>query len=233
MALVVIVFLGLAIRHVPLEQSSAGQLLMKGRTEFALFGFCVPFLMNILIVRVGQRGVRFLLGLFTFLIVFFFAFLPFFLPEMNASALMQQKTLVDENGFCRQSTGFFCGPAAAVNALRILGIHSEEGEMAVLARSNWVTGTPIDLLNEALNQKIDKKGLMSRYKEFSSLDEIPSLPAIVAVEYGLFVDHYVTIIERRIDDLVVIDSLDGRRTSKKKNFVRKWRKVAIYFEKTN
>ena len=51
-----------------------------------------------------------------------------------------------------QSNGYNCGPAAAVTALRRLGLPAEEGELAILAHTSSAAGTSCDTLCTAIER---------------------------------------------------------------------------------
>jgi hypothetical protein len=55
------------------------------------------------------------------------AIVPFLAPAFNRGYLAGLKTRIDADGVCRQSSEYTCGPAAAVTALRKLGLPAEEG----------------------------------------------------------------------------------------------------------
>lgn len=71
---------------------------------------------------------------------------------------------------CLQSNDYNCGPAAAVTALRKLGLPAEEGEIAILAHTSSATGTPPDVLARALQDRYEKEGLASHYRIFHRVD---------------------------------------------------------------
>jgi predicted double-glycine peptidase len=69
---------------------------------------------------------------------------------------------------CRQSTDYTCGPAAAVTALRKLGFPAEEGQIAIVSYTSATTGTPPDILAEALRKYYGKDGLIVEYRPFKN-----------------------------------------------------------------
>ena len=52
-------------------------------------------------------------------------------------------------------------------------------------------------------------------------------PVIALVKYAPLVDHYVTVLEIRKDEVVVGDPLRGRDSLTHEAFLKKWRKVGI------
>jgi predicted double-glycine peptidase len=51
--------------------------------------------------------------------------LPFLVPALIKERLSNLTTRLDSNGICYQSTDYTCGPAAAVTALRRLGLQAD------------------------------------------------------------------------------------------------------------
>lgn len=229
-AMLLIFYIGLAMRDPYFESLPGLGFLMKGRAEFGLIGFLVALLITMLSMKAESSGLKILLPVFGILITVFFSFFPFFLPDWYRTEFSNFKTQIDADGICRQNTDYTCGPAAAITALRHLNVSAEEGEIAILAFSNWVTGTPSDLLCDAINSKLVKQNLACRTVKLADLHEIKSFPAIAAVEYGLLVDHYVTLIGWENGKLRIADPLVGSKLMTKEEFFSKWRKITIVFE---
>jgi len=229
-AMALISYIGLAMRDPYFENLPGLGLLMRGRTEFGLIGFLVAMLISMLALKAENSRLKILLPLFGILITVFYSLFPFFLPDWYRKEFSSFKTQIDDNGVCRQNTDYTCGPAAAVTALRQLNVSAEEGELAILAFSNWVTGTPTDLLCDAINSRLADHNLECRTVKLADVSEIKNFPAIAAVEYGLLVDHYVTLTGWEDGRLKIADPLDGIRLMKKEAFLSKWRKVTIIFE---
>ncbi|MFZ5950191.1 MAG: cysteine peptidase family C39 domain-containing protein [Candidatus Rifleibacteriota bacterium] len=184
-----------------------------------------------LTTKAESRGLKLLLPAFGFLIIIFYSFFPFFLPEWYAEDYKKLKTNRDSHGICRQSTDYTCGPAAAVTALGELNISSEEGELAVLSFTNWVTGTPTDQLCNALNSRLAPHKLKCKTLQITDISGIKQFPAIATIEYGFLVDHYVTILGWKGDRLIIADPIGGLKLMKKDEFQEKWRKTVIVFER--
>ncbi|GEM_PF-3165324 len=229
-AMLLILYIGLAMRDPYFESLPGLGFLMKGRTEFGLIGFLVAMLITMLALKAESSGLKILLPAFGILITVFYSFFPFFLPDWYREEFSSFKTQIDANGVCKQNTDYTCGPAAAVTALHHLKISAEEGEIAILAFSNWVTGTPTDLLCDAINSKLINQNLECRTVKLADLNEIKRFPAIAAVEYGLLVDHYVTLLGCEGSQLKIADPLDGIKFVSKEKFLSKWRKITIIFE---
>lgn len=228
-AMLLIFFIGLGLRNPYYESLPGLGLLLKGRTEFGLIGFLVAMLITMLSLKAESKGLKVLLPVFGALITVFYSIFPFFLPEWYREEFSNFKTQIDAGGVCRQNTDYTCGPAAAVTALHQLNISAEEGELAILAFTNWVTGTPTDLLCDAINSKLVNLNLECKTVRLADLHGIKSFPAIAAVEYGFLVDHYVTLIGWEAGRLKVADPLVGISLMTKEEFLRKWRRINIVF----
>ncbi|HEX5221540.1 MAG TPA: cysteine peptidase family C39 domain-containing protein [Verrucomicrobiae bacterium] len=149
---------------------------------------------------------------------------PFLAPAFNYSHLAGLKTRFDADGICLQSNDYNCGPAAAVTALRKLGLPAEEGELAILAHTSSATGTPPDILARALQAHYAMEGLVSDYRVFRSVDELRDGGLTLAViKYGFWLDHYVTVLNVTDQEVVVGDPSHGLRTFTHQEFQDKWR----------
>jgi predicted double-glycine peptidase len=137
-------------------------------------------------------------------------------------------TRIDGDGVCLQSTEYTCGPASAVTVLRRLGLTAEEGELALLARSSKVTGTPADVLATMLNERFGRDGIEAQYREFGSLDELGKAGlTMVVIKYGLLMDHWLTVLDINDRELVVANPLTGVERMPRGQFLAKWRHVGV------
>src|SRR5215471_20022654 len=98
------------------------------------------------------------------------AITPFLAPAFNRGYLSRLETRVDANGVCRQSNDYTCAPAAAVTALRKLGLPAEEGELAILAHTSSLTGTEPDVLASELQKRYGAQNLLAQYRAFHDLE---------------------------------------------------------------
>ena len=153
---------------------------------------------------------------------------PFLAPEFNRKQLADLQTRINADGVCLQSTDYNCGPASAVTALRKLGLPAEEGRLAILSFSSSMTGTPPDILAEALQNEYGKNGLTAEYRPFNSIPELRQAGLTLAVtRFGFMVDHYVTVLEVTDSEVVVGDPLNGLERLSYTDFQQKWRFVGI------
>jgi len=141
-------------------------------------------------------------------------------------------TRINGEGICLQNTGYTCGPAAAVTALRRLGLPAEEGEIAVLSQTSSFTGTPPDLLAGALRQRYDKDGLIVEYRFFKNLEELQQAGLTLAVvKFSFMVDHYVAVLKVTDAAVVVGDPLSGLETISREEFLERWRLCGITLQR--
>ncbi len=232
LALAVIILIGCTHRAVILSFTPPFSWVALGRREFAIGAFFSTLLFTALQPHLPIRRQRVLLGLFM-VCLSVYCLLPFLAPGCLRSYLAGLKTRIDENGVCRQSNEYTCGPAAAVTALRKLGFEAEEGEIAILAHTSPFLGTPVDCLALALEERYGAAGLACEVRQFESPGELRTSGAVLAVlRFGLMVDHYAAILEVQDDGGVVIgDPLSGKRSLPADQFGGLWRKLGIVLSK--
>ena len=223
--MVVIVLIGVS-RWVPrVELYPPFRWIMAQRTEFALIGILCTTLFTSTLSRLSTRRVRVLVGVFMAVFVVYFAAMPFLAPAFAYSELSQLETRIDADGVCHQGTDYNCGPAAAVTALRRLGVEAEEGELALEARSTRFAGTPTDSLCGAIESLY---GVPCRTLYTHNIDALRGRePAIAVVKYNPVLDHYVTVLKVGDGEIVIGDPLEGRREWTREEFERRWRGCAI------
>jgi hypothetical protein len=220
--------------HFPslLSSASAVSWLLIGRKKFAILGFAAAMLLSTPLSRLPQKRDRTGIVMFIVAIIFGSSIWPFLAPMFNRSQLAQLHTRIDADGVCLQNTGYTCGPAAAVTALRKLGFPAEEGEIAVLSQTSSFTGTPPDLLAEALQQRYGRDGLIADYRFFKNLDELQQAGLTLAVvKFSFMVDHYVTVLKVNDFAVTVGDPLNGIQIISRGDFLNEWRFCGIVLKK--
>lgn len=223
-----IVIYGIAARHPALAVEPPLAWMMMGRNKFAVIGLVAAMVLTTPLSRISGRRARVLIVILMMVMVAFMSVWPFLAPAFNRSYLAQLKTRLDEDGICRQSNDYNCGPAAAVTALRRLGFPAEEGELAILAHTSTAAGTPPDILARTLQEKYGADGLLSEFRGFQSVDELPSTDLTLAVvKFSFMLDHYVTILAVNDDQVVVGDPLSGKTILSREEFARRWRYVGV------
>ena len=131
-----------------------------------------------------------------------------------------------------QNTEYTCGPAAAVTALRKLGLPAEEGQLAIASLTSSETGTPADILAEALQENYGKDGLVAEYRTFKNISELKQAGLTLAVvKFGFMVDHWVTVFEVTDSQVIIGDPLNGIDKISHKDFLEKWRFEGIVLKR--
>ena len=157
-----------------------------------------------------------------------FSVLPFLLPALLGGRLAGLQTTIDGNGVCLQTTAYTCGPAAAVTALRRLGLPADEGELAVLAHTNPVVGTLPACLDKALRNRYASDGLACQYRRFDSLAELDSSDITLAIIHDAFLlDHCVAVLAVTHDTVTLADPYIGIRSMPCEQFENVWRSTGI------
>ena len=184
--------------------------MMMGRKKFAFLGFVATMVLTTPLSRVPKKRDRIVIFILMTVIVFAVSVWPFIVPAFERNEIARLQTNIDANGICIQTTGFTCGPAAAVTALRKLGLHGEEGKIGILSGTSSVTGTPPDMLVEALQNEYGKDGLVAECRSFKDISELKQAGLTLAViKYAFMVDHYVTVLEVTDTEVVVGDPIGG------------------------
>ena len=205
---------------------------VQGRMEFALAGPITTMVLTTPVSKLPKVSTRRFVYVFMVFIVAVTSAWPFLAPAFNRQALRAMQTRVDDDGVCRQSTDYTCGPAAAVTALRQLKFSAEEGELALIAHTSTAIGTPPDLLCTALQKRYAAEGLQCVYRHFRNLDELKAAGLTLAItKFALLVDHYVVVLEVTDTEVRVADPLYGRQTYSREQFQDRWRHCGIVLER--
>jgi predicted double-glycine peptidase len=205
--------------------------MMIGRSRFVSFNFVAAMMLSAPLTRLTQKRNRVVVRAFIAVLTAM-SVVPFLAPAFNRSYLAGLKTRMDADGVCRQSNEYTCGPAAAVTALRKLGLAAEEGEIAILAHTSSLTGTEPDVLAKVIQDRYRTNGLVVEYRSFRSLDDLKDVGPIVAVmKFNALQDHCVTIFEVHANGILVADPLSGLSVVPEDEFENKWMFVGIVFKR--
>jgi predicted double-glycine peptidase len=142
--------------------------------------------------------------------------------------LAKIETRIDSSGICRQSLDYTCGPAAAVTAVRKLGLEAEESEIAILAKSNPITGTlPLNLFY-ALKKRYSDEGLRCSFRMLDSVKQFQNSGLILTVVRDSFLrDHCVVVMKVSNDKVLLADPSFGRVLMSLSQFEKVWRHNSI------
>lgn len=202
--------------------------LVGGWGRWIVVSWIASFTLGTLITKLPRASTRRILWVLCGLIILRTATLPFLSPLFTKGTLRELTTQVDRDGVCLQGTPYNCGPAAAVTALRKLGFPAEEGTLGLISGTTAIIGTPDDMLVEALRRHYGPKGLEVEWRYVASVDELRAWPvALAVIRYNPFVDHYVTVLGFKGNDIIIGDPLSGKLVQPKSEFLQTWHHVAI------
>lgn len=190
------------------------------------------FLPATLIPKVGRTRERAALAGLSLFMLMVVSVWPAMAPALNRGALARLATEIDADGICRQRTTYTCGPAAAVTALRRLGLSANEGPLAIACQTTEATGTPPYRLAETLDHRYCDSGLKATFRHFPDLEALPRDGETIALmKFGPLLDHYVAILDVTFASITVGDPLLGRRELTRAEFDRQWRHVGIVLQR--
>jgi hypothetical protein len=138
-----------------------------GRVRFIVLALAVTMGLTTPLSRLPRKCERLVICILMAVVVAWFSVLPFLVPALIKDHLANLRTRVDSQGVCFQTTDYTCAPAAAVTALRKLGISAHEGEIAILSHTSPVAGTLPGCLRTALQNRYGADGLKCQYRYFS------------------------------------------------------------------
>jgi hypothetical protein len=197
---------------------------------------CNPFLMTLVVATVfatllprlpaGRTRPATFVAMSVMLI--YYGLLPPTFTLAARPALAQLQTRIDRNDICRQTTGYTCGPAAAVTCLSRMGIRAQEGDLAIEAQCAPSFGTDAPLLTRTLNTLYP--AIHCTYAYFPTLESIP-LPAVADCELSSIGGHYVALLEVHGDEVILGDPISGRVRLSRAQFMEEWKGTAIAFER--
>ena len=205
-----------------------------GRWFSAVSAAAVAMLFFTLIPRLPIRRDRRALGVLVLVLVGYLGVWPSFSRAAVRDRLARLITHVPPDGICRQSTDYTCGPAAAVTGLRVLGIHAEEGALALLAGTSPATGTPPQTLVRVLNEQFGTAGLRAELRGFRSAEDLTpeEFPMLVLVRFSLLLDHWLVVTGRNAGGFAAGDPLSGPVQLTGGDLEGRWRRVAIVLHRS-
>ncbi|MBN2020821.1 MAG: hypothetical protein JW749_11430 [Sedimentisphaerales bacterium] len=199
-----------------------------GRIRFVIIGFSSAMGAMTLFGRLRNRIEKAVVLTLTAAAIIWASILPFLVPALIQNELTGLQTKIDSDNICSQSTDFTCGPAAAVTALRQLGLSAQEGEIAVLSHASPISGTMPWCLYKALQNRYSDVGLDCRLQRFDSIDQLRNAPVTLAVVKDAFMlDHCVAVLDVEDDTVTIGDPILGRIKMTRKAFAGVWRFYGI------
>lgn len=202
--------------------------LTTGRAKFLILTFTVTMGLTAPLPRLPHRWERLATCIITAIFVIIFSFPPFLAPAFVRHDLATLETKINSEGICFQSRSYTCAPAAAVTALRKLGLTAHEGEIAILSHTSPITGTLPWSLYTALQKLYSSEGLNCQYRRFDSINQLQDADVtLVAVRDTLLTDHCVAVLEVSEETVTIADPAAGKTSISRKHFEKIWRSAGI------
>ncbi len=203
-----------------------------GRVQFVILSLAITVGLTTPLSRLPHKYEKLLVCILMAVVVSWFCVLPFLVPALIKDHLSNLTTRFDSNGICLQTTKYTCGPAAAVTALRKLGLSADEGEMAILSYTSPVAGTILTCLSSAVQNRYGADGLKCQYRHFDSIEQLKDAGITLAVVRNAFLlDHCLTVLEVSDRTITVADPIAGIRVMPRKQFEKIWRFSGIVFKR--
>jgi len=198
------------------------------RARFVILSLAATTGLTTPLSRLPRRSEKLIVCVLMAVVVAWFSVMPFLVPALLRDKLSGLETHLDSNGVCFQSTDFTCAPAAAVTALRQLGLAAQEGEIAVLSRTSPIAGTLPGCLGKALELRYGDAGLSCRYRYFDSVAELEKAgPTLAVIKDTFMCDHCVAVLEVSGQTVTVGDPVVGRRLMSRERFEKLWRYTGL------
>ncbi len=203
--------------------------IMQGRVEYVAMGLAATMGMSTLLPRIPRPRMRWLVGIFMVVAALRHAVLPFAYPLFIRDQWKDSETMYAKGAYCRQSTHYSCGPAAAVSALAHLDVPASEGELVIQAYTSPVAGTDGDLLADAINRRYSDIGIAAKATFFRSINDLKNAGvAVVQIKYSFWVDHFVAVLEVTDEEVVYVDPINGQKhRDTHESFEQRWRKCGV------
>lgn len=217
--LAVLVLLGYLRRHPAAEMLPVFHWLTAGRTEYVLYGPLAILLLGLPATQVPRRMTQLACGLLGLVVVLEYSLGPSLGPVLQTPA-----PIMEARGIFLQGDSYSCGPAASMTALRRLHIEGDFLKLARAAHTSAAIGTPPDLLCDALEGLYP---VQARYLSLSRLEDLPPGEALVILQLGLLVDHYMALLEFNSNEVWVGDPLAGKTRITRSEFDQRWRHLVV------
>ena len=203
-----------------------------GRVKFVILSLAVTMGLTAPMSRLPYKCEKILISIVMVAVVVWFSILPFLVPALIKDQLANLKTVVSSDGICFQTKNYTCGPAAAVTALRQLGLPAQEGEIAVLSHTSPVTGTLPRCLYTALKSRYSDDGLECQYRSFDSIGQLKQAGlTLVVVKDAFLRDHCVAVLAVSDKMVLMADPVTGRKVMSPEQFEKIWRFSGIVLKR--
>ncbi len=208
-----------SVARMPLLAALSG-----GSAKYWAMSFAVPMMFTSLLRRLDSSRKRALVAALACAAVVLHGVGPLVGPVLCRERLEALETRTDGAGVCLQQTQYTCGPAAAVTALRRLGLDADEGTLAVAARTSPTNGTQPGDLSRALAKLYSDDGLRCEYESFAAARDLRGrCPVLIMVKLMPFIDHWVAVLEVSDSEVVFGDPTRGLIRMPHDRFEATWR----------
>ena len=198
--------------------------IMAGRTKFVLFSLAATIGLTAPMSRLPYKFEKIIITVLMVIVVTWFSVMPFLTPALIKNHLASLDNLVNADGICFQTTDYTCAPAAAVTALKKLGLSAHEGQIAITAHTNPIAGTLPECLNSALKKLYGQKGLQCDYRYFDSIEQLKNAGlTLAAVKAQFLSDHCVAVINVSDKTVTIADPVWGKTLLSHDQFRKIWR----------
>ncbi|MHC4215248.1 MAG: cysteine peptidase family C39 domain-containing protein, partial [Planctomycetota bacterium] len=205
--------------------------MIAGRTKFVILALIVTMSLTTPLSRLPRKFEKVIVCSLMVLVVSWFSVFPFLAPALIKGRLSSINTRFDAEGICYQSTDYTCAPAAAVTALKKLGLSATEGELAILAHTSPVAGTLPICLEAALQQRYAKQGLECKYRRFKSISELSDGITLAVVRDAFLSDHCVAVLKVSENTVTIADPVTGKMLMSHEQFKKIWRYTGIQLKR--
>jgi len=201
---------------------------LHGRSQHVIFAAVVSFTIILRSSRSEETMSQLAFFGLVSATVLYEAAVPFVLPIYLHDQLAALQTSIDDQGVCHQTTSYTCGPAAAVTALRHMGLTADEGELAVAMHTSPLVGTPPDVLADSLEDHYANLKLCAEYRKFDGIDALAGHEPVLAVtKIEAIEDHYVVVLNVTPAGVLIADPAQGKVYVSRSDFEHNWRNVGV------
>lgn len=156
---------------------------------------------------------------------------PLFVWDSFAACLhpnYEMPAQFDEEGVCRQTTDYSCGPAAAVMMLKSMGEEISEGEMANLCLLRPGRGVTALELCRGLNIALRARNCRATVEHLNpgQLDRLDP-PFLAEIKRPGSSEHCVVVLQVLADVVLLADPAAGRAVCTREEFLKLWTGIAV------
>lgn len=207
--------------------------LTAGQFRYTVLALVITLGLTAPIAHLKYRWEKILVGILMLVFVVCFSILPSLAPAMLYDEFSSLETIINDDGICMQSKNYTCGPAAAVTALRKLGLNAEEGQLAIRSRTSPLTGTLPKNLYDAISDIYENDNLQCQFRQFDSISQLVNGGiTLVVLQDAFMLDHCVAVLDVSNDAVKIADPSIGQMSISIDEFEKAWRFAGIVLKRT-